>query len=110
MNCEIYLYSKINHILEIATGISTNLNEIDKNYIVNKIKELCWYNIDLYYKKTSRQNLINLYFVLWKIIQKSNNPTIKNKFTFDEKIVQKINNGLQNMLWEFLEPDDIELS
>lgn len=110
MDYEIYLYSKINNILEIATSISTNLNEIDKNYIVNKIKELCWYNIDLYYKKTSRQNLINLYFVLWKIIQKSNNPTMTKKFIFDKKIVKKNNNGLQNMLWEILEPNDIELS
>ena len=110
MNTQIYLYAKINIILELTCSTSCYLNNIERNYIIEKIKELNWIGIDNYYNKTSRQNLLSFYFVLWKIINKSANISLINKFTFDEKIIKKINNGLQNMLWEILEPDNMEFS
>lgn len=109
MNTQTYIYTKINIILELACSISDSLNIIEKNYIIEKIKKLNWISIDNYYNKTSRQNLISFYFILWKIINKSENISLINKFIFDNNIIKKINNSLQNMLWEILEPDNIEL-
>jgi hypothetical protein len=110
MNNQPNIYCRINKILELAHLISNGLNEIDKNYIINKINELNWTSIENYYNKLSRKNLVSHYFILWKIVINSNNIKLINKFNFDSIIVKKINNGLQNMLWDILFPDEIELS
>ena len=68
-----------------------------------------WENLYEYYEKTNRTNLLNLSFILWKIITSSEKfNLIKNKFC--DINIKKYNNGLQNMLWEILNPDFIELS
>ena len=107
---DIEIYSRTNKILGLAYSITKELNEIDIDYIIEKTRGLDWIKITNYYNKTSRQNLLSLYFVLWKIISGSNNSKLIDKFKFDDIIIKKLNNGLQNMLWEILEPNDMELS
>lgn len=99
-----------NNFLDIIKTVSINLDDNNKNYIIYNFKQLNWVGLNNYYLKTSRQNLVKLYFVLWKIIYKSNDNILINKFLFDYCIIKKMDNGLQNMLWEILCPDDIELS
>jgi hypothetical protein len=103
------IYSKINLILELACTISNKLDPIDKNYIIDKIKNLNWGFYENYCKNLSKQNLISYYFLLWKIVIMSNNIILINKFNFDDKIIEKINNDLQNRLWKILSGNKIEL-
>jgi len=106
---EYNLYKKTNDFIQTIDNYCFNLSYDDKNIIVNEFKKLNWEGLYIYYEQTNRKNLLNLSFIIWKIL------TTSNKFNFDKNIcdnidIKKYNNGLQNMLWEILNPDMMELS
>ena len=106
------LYYLTNNLYETIEEIPNNLEPHEKNKIITEFKKLHWNSLDNYYKITNRTNLVSIYFICWKIIltlQKTN-LKIENKIQFDNNIIIKIDNSTQNMLWDILYPDDMELS
>ncbi len=109
MDSEHYIYSKTNEFYETIDNCCINLSDVEINLIIKKFKKLDWRGLCNYYDLTKRHNLLNLSFVLWKIISSSKKLNyLKNNYIF--KDIKKYDNGLQNMLWEILNPDLIELS
>lgn len=102
------IYSKINEFYETIDNFCINLADDEIHIITKKIKNLNWRGLCNYYDLTKRYNLLNLSFVLWKIITSSKKINYLNNYIF--KDISKYDNGLQNMLWEILNPDLIELS
>ncbi len=102
-------YATINKFYEIIDENCNGLNKNEINLIVGEFKKLNWEGLQSYYTYTNRTNLLNLSFVLWKILTSSDKfNNTKNKY-YDINI-KKYNNGLQNMLWEILNPDLMEFS
>lgn len=74
----------------------------EKKLLLEKFKDLNWDGLYAYYELTQRCNLLSFHFLTAQIIKKY-------------KINRKIssfggNTGLQEMLWELLNPDDSEFS
>ncbi len=102
-------YIKINKLYEVINENCTDLDTNEFNLIIGEFKKLNWESLYRYYEHTNRKNLLNLSFILWKILTTSNKfNLIKNKY--NDINVNKYNNGLQNMLWEILNPDLMEFS
>jgi len=109
MDSEHYIYSKTNEFYGTIDNCCINLSDVEINLIIKKFKNLDWRGLCNYYDLTKRRNLLNLSFVLWKIIISNKQLNyLKNNYVF--KDINKYDNGLQNMLWEILNPDFIELS
>ena len=106
---ECNIYSKKKNFYEI---INTNCEKLTNNeidIIMNEFENLQWNDLYYYYKKSNRTNLLCLEFILYKIIFSSKQlKYLKNKCNLRNFI--KYDNGLQNMLWEILKPDFMELS
>lgn len=109
MNYDYSICSKSNEFYEIIDNCCINLTDTEISLIVKKFKNLDWRGLYNYYDLTKRCNLLNLSFILWKIITSCKKLNyLKNNYIF--KDIKKYDNGLQNMLWEILNPDLIELS
>lgn len=103
------IYSKKNNFVEIINTNYENLTNNEVEIIMNEFENLQWNCLYNYYKKSNRKNLLCLEFILYKIIFSSKQlQHLKNKFNSNN--FKKYDNGLQNMLWEILNPDFIELS
>lgn len=106
---EYNVYSKINNFHEMINANCKNLTNDEVDIIIDEFENLQWNYLYDYYKKSNRQNLLCLEFILHKIIFSSKRlKHLKNNFNSND--FKKYDNGLQNMLWEILNPDFIELS
>lgn len=93
------VYSKINRFYEIINDNCNDLTYNEKNLIIEEFKKLNFSNLHEYYKKTNRTNLLNLTFVLWKILSLKKIYSVQFN---DNKHIKKYDNALQNMLWDLL--------
>jgi hypothetical protein len=106
------LYNFTNSIGDTIGTIPNKLEQEEKEKIIFEFENLHWDDLDNYYKISERTNLLSIYFVCWKIIKilEKKNIKLKNKIEFDKIKLSKLNNSTQNMLWEILNPDELELS
>lgn len=106
--------NEINEINKFYKFINENLNnltEYEKKLLIDFSNDLNWNGLLLYYNNTKRNNLINFNFLLWKLILSFKELNqLSCKINFHNDYIYYKNNGLQNMLWEILCPDFIELS
>lgn len=99
----------LNMFYQTINECCENLSDNEIEHIIKKFNKLNWNGIINYYNISGRKNLLEHKFILWKIITSSKkSQTIQNKFIYNN--INKYDNGLQNMLWEILNPDLAELS
>lgn len=100
---------KIKYFHKIINANCENLTNDEVDIIMNEFDNLQWNYLYDYYEKSNRNNLLCFEFILYKIIFSSKQlKHLKNKFNSNN--FKKFDNGLQNMLWEILNPDFIDLS
>lgn len=102
-NIKLKLYNKINEFYEFIDNNYNFLHESDKKILIDSFTELNWDNLFKYYKLTQRQNLLSYHYILTRLAK-------KNKIKLPINLQLNSNTGLQEMLWEFLNPDNSEFS
>lgn len=94
----LHIYNRINRFGEIIDNVPNTLNSDDKNILLEQFSNLNWSGLENYYEQTSRRNLLNLQFVLYKLVKLN---CLQDKVVF-EKYFLNMNVYLQIQLWNIL--------
>jgi hypothetical protein len=102
-----FTYSIINSYDEYLSEYDILHDDIIKTKYIDEFSKLYFEGLKTYYAHTKRCNLLNYNFITYKLAELLNDQEQIVHMNLNIKLSDI---GLQNMLWEILHPDSIELS